>query len=239
MLKPASCLKDLVAVITGGSEGIGKASAQLLLQHGAKVVTCSRRSIPENVKLGIYHLPCDVRDTEQVKSTVQKILKQFGRIDLLLNSAGVSMPEPLYLEQVEIDLWNRILDTNLKGTFLFCREVLPILKKQGTGYIINILSTAAYRSQGKNAPYSASKAAIRAVTEALVEETKGSAIRVTSISPGPVSTNIWSHKRRIVTEEERSHMLKPEDIAEIILFLLLLNDYVQVQNITVTPRFAD
>ncbi len=147
------------------------------------------------------------------------------------------MPEFRDLESIDPELWRRVLETNLTGTYLLCREVLPVMKREGSGYIINVLSTAAFRSNAGNAPYSASKYGARAITETVAEETKGTRIRVSSISPGPVDTNIWSHKTQEVSAERRRKMLRADDIAGIALFLLTRPEYLWIDNVTVVPKF--
>jgi NADP-dependent 3-hydroxy acid dehydrogenase YdfG len=114
---------------------------------------------------------------------------------------------------------------------------MRVMRRSGSGYIINILSTAGLRSGAGNSPYSASKYGARALTEALIDETQGTGIRVTGISPGPVDTAIWGHKRFEVTGERRATMLKASDIADIVVFLLGQPDRVHIENIKVTPWF--
>jgi NADP-dependent 3-hydroxy acid dehydrogenase YdfG len=237
-------LAGKIALVTGGSEGMGAGLIQALAAEGASVVAVARNeqrlaevigSLPEGLRQQVTAVIADVRNEDQVRSAVARTLQLHGTIDILLNCAGVSMREPSRLEHISSEDWDRIIDTNLYGTFLLCREVIPAMTSQNFGYIINILSTAAYRANKENSLYTASKYGARALTEALIEEHKGSGVRISSVSPGPVNTNIWSHKIKPVTEEQRASMLEVKDIVRIVLFLLTQPDYVQIDNITVAP----
>jgi len=227
----------MAAIVTGASSGIGLAIARRLLRERVTVIGLSRGgSEPE---LGaeseaVRMLHCDVREEEAVKRTVRTAFDIAGRIDILVNAAGVSMPQFMNLETIDYELWKRLIDTNLSGLFLVTRATLPHLKKQG-GYIINILSTAAFRSSIGNAPYSASKQGAKAIGDTAALEGKEAGVRVTSISPGPVNTAIWSHKTNPPDEAKRAKMLSSEDIADIALFLLSSPSYMAIDNVTVTP----
>ena len=238
-MRDPESLAGRVALVTGGSSGIGLAAVKACLDLGMEAAVLSRNpeGLPADLHSRVFSAACDVRKEDEVEDAVGRVIEKFGRIDLLVNAAGVSMPEPLYVESISAELWDRVVETNLRGTFLVCRAVLPRMKAEGKGLIINILSTGAYRSNPGNSLYSASKFGTRALTEALQEETRDSGIKVSSISPGPVATNIWSHKKRTVTDEEKRRMLRPEDIGDIVAFLCLQPDYVHVDNITVTPKF--
>jgi len=177
----------------------------------------------------------DIRDADQVSTWVDEAEKAHGRLDVLVNAAGVSLPEVLNLEHIEPDQWDRIIVTNLSGTYYVCRAVLPHMKRAGSGHIVNVLSKGAYRVSPGSAPYIASKYGARALTEALIEETKGTGITVSSVSPGPVDTNIWSHKRRPPSTEERSRMLRPEDVADAVLFICERPRHVHIESVIVLP----
>jgi len=237
-------LEGKVALITGGSEGMGAALVQALALEGVKVVAVARNEqrlvevmnmLPTDVRSRVTTILTDVQNEAQVRSAVISTLEQHGHIDILLNCAGVSMHALQRLEETTSEDWQRIMDTNVYGTYLFSREVIPSMKRQNFGYIINILSTAAFTASNGYSLYAASKYGARALTEALIEENRNSGIRISSVSPGPVNTNIWSHKTEFVSDERRAKMLEVTDIVRIVLFLLTQPDYVVIDNITVTP----
>jgi NAD(P)-dependent dehydrogenase (short-subunit alcohol dehydrogenase family) len=239
-----SALQGRIALVTGGSSGIGLAIARGLARAGATAVIISRnregldRAIAATESAARGNLvpeTADIRNPDEVRRAVAAVVGRFGRIDILVNAAGVSMAELQPLQEIEVDEWRRILSTNLDGTFLCCREVLPVMRRADSGYILNLLSTGAFRSLAGNSLYSASKFGVRALTESLIEENRRSGIRIASISPGAVDTDIWSHKKRAVDPEERATMLKADEIAAIALFLLTLPPNVHIPDITVTP----
>ncbi|MFE5317613.1 SDR family oxidoreductase [Paenibacillus sp. NPDC056579] len=232
-----------VAVVTGASSGIGLAAAKMLSKHGAYVISLARDegnlrksidSIEADVRKNITGIATDVRDEASVKQAIEQTVSMYGQIDILINAAGVSMPGKQLLQEIELKQWQRIMETNLTGTFLMSREALLRMNERNSGYIINILSTAAFQAGGGDSIYSASKYGARALTESMISASRRSGVRVSSISPGAVDTNIWSHKLEPVSQESRDTMLKPGDIADIILFLLTRPRAVHIDNITVT-----
>ena len=228
-------LRGQVALVTGGSSGMGADAAAALAAEGMTVFSLSRTAAAGSAK--VRHLRCDVRSRAEVDAAVANVVGSAGRIDAVVNAAGVSMPEPRPTEAIDEELWLRIVETNLHGTFYVCRAVLPAMKAAGSGYIVNIQSTGSFRAQPGNGPYAASKYGVRALTETLAGELKGTGVRATAVSPGPVDTAIWSHKIKPPSDEDRTRMLKVSDITEIVLFLLRLPDRVLIDNITVTPAF--
>ncbi|NHN33998.1 SDR family oxidoreductase [Paenibacillus agricola] len=237
-------LKDRIAVVTGGSQGIGFATVQALAKESVKVIALVRDldvlnqsldSLGAASKAQITGIRTDVRDENDVQQTFKQIITEFGHIDILVNCAGVSMSDKKRLEDSDTAEWKRIIDTNLTGTYLMCREALPLMISRNSGFIINILSTAAYKSSSGNSLYAASKFGVRALTEAMIEENRRSGIRISSISPGAVDTPIWNHKTNFVTPEDRATMLRPEDISSLVMYLLCLPMTVHIENMTVTP----
>ena len=235
------------ALITGGSEGIGLACAKKLYDQGYAVCLLSRS--PEKLEAAagkltggsqeadshILLIPCDVTQKSQAARAVGRMAEKWGRIDVLINSAGCSMHAPSSFEDVDQEEYTRILRTNTDGTFWTTQAVLPLMKQREKGFILNILSTAAHAAGAGNAPYSASKFAAKALTDTLVQEYRGTDIRISSISPGPVSTTIWSHKTTPPEKALMMKMLRPQDIADIAAFLLALPDHVHIRDLEVTP----
>lgn len=236
-------MKGSCAIVTGASMGIGRAAMAMLVKEGVKVAAVSRsrealeaavRDLgPEGGKQAVI-IPSDVSGEEGAVEAVSQAVKLLGHVDYLINCAGVSQKESCGIGQISGQEFDRIMDTNLNSVLYMCRE---FLKYADSGYIINILSTASYDTGAGGIMYSASKYAARAVTEGLAKSLKGTGVRITSISPGPVNTNIWSHKTVPVSEERKSKMLKPEDIADIMKFLLNTDDNVQIHDIKVEPWF--
>lgn len=233
------------ALITGGSEGIGFACGKKLFDLGYDICLLSRSQeklaiAEKKITRGsssdrILTIPCDITSKDSVTRSVHKFMDTWGHIDVLINSAGCSMHAPSAFEDITDEEYLRIMRTNVDGLFWITRLVLSAMKKQDSGYIINILSTAAHAAQARNAPYSASKYAANALTETLIKECRGTGIRISSISPGPVSTSIWSHKITPPSEEEKERMLRPDDIGEIVLFLLSSPTNVHIRDLEVTP----
>ncbi|MCR8633421.1 SDR family oxidoreductase [Paenibacillus radicis (ex Xue et al. 2023)] len=239
-------LTGIVAVVSGASSGVGLATLKALVQKGAYVVALARNeqnliqaieSIHPDLKKNIITIATDVRNETSVKIAIDHAATQFGHIDILINAAGVSMSGKQLVQEIDLAEWNRIMETNLTGTFLMCREALLKMTERNSGYIINILSTAAFQVSGGNSIYAASKFGARALTEAMIAANRRSGIRVTSISPGAIDTNIWSHKLNPVSQESRDTMLKAESIADIVLFLVSQPPEVHIENITVTPWY--
>jgi NADP-dependent 3-hydroxy acid dehydrogenase YdfG len=233
-----------IAIVTGGSQGIGLATVTALLARGMSVVAAARdrKHLDDAIAtLAPAHrsravgIVADVRKEADVKPLVLKTAERFGRIDVLVNSAGVSMSARPRLVDTTSAEWHKLIDTNLTGTYLMCRETLPYLEKMQDSYILNIQSTASYASQPGVSLYAASKYGVRALTEALIEEYRNSSVRVTSVSPGPVDTTIWTHKLEPPSAERRAMMLRPSDISEILVWLLDRPRHMHIPNITVTP----
>lgn len=188
-------LQNKVAIVTGGSRGIGKATTKLLLENGCSVVINSRtqREIDSTVKElssieRIVGVKADVSSSKDVKKLVDKTIKEFGRIDILVNNAGVLHHGPLS-EMTEKE-WDETIDTNLKGIFLCSNEVMPYMAKRKTGVIVNIGSGASHHAFSNLAAYSATKFGVLALTSALADEIAKYGIKVFSVCPGAVATEM-------------------------------------------------
>ena len=231
-------------LITGGSQGIGLACAQKLYGQGYAVSLLSRSRekldqaadcIAGGSRERLFTVSCDITRKESVQAAVREAATHWGRIDVLIHSAGCSMHAPCPLKDVSQEEYIRILRTNTDGLFWASQAVLPYMEEQGGGYILNILSTASHEAGAGNAPYSASKFAAKALTDTLIQEYRNTNIRISSISPGPVATTIWSHKTTPPGEEQMERMLKPQDIADIASFLISTPPNVHIRDLVVTP----
>ena len=189
-------IKGKVVVITGASSGLGEATARLLSAAGASVVLGARRvdriqSLADelNAKGGkALALATDVTNHDQVKKLVDSAVQKFGRIDVMINNAGIMPHSPL--ERLKIDDWDRTIDVNIKGVLYGIAAALPHMKQQKSGHIINVSSVAGHKVTPNGAVYCATKHAVRALSEGLRVEVKPYNIRTTIISPGAVATEL-------------------------------------------------
>lgn len=187
-------LKDKVVVITGASSGLGEAAARSLARHEARLVLGARRlerleALTEELSLGEDAVVrTDVTDREQVKRLVDHAVRAHGRVDAVINNAGLMPLSPL--EALKVEDWDRMIDVNLKGTLYGIAAALPHMKAQRGGHIINVSSVAGHTATPGGAVYSATKYGVRVVSEALRQEVKPYNIRTTIISPGAVATEL-------------------------------------------------
>ena len=187
-------IKDKVVVVTGASSGLGEASARRLAQHGAKLVLGARRlerlhALAEELSLGNDAVvQTDVTQYEQVKRLVDHAVQSHGRIDVIINNAGLMPFSPL--ERLKVQEWDRTIDVNLKGVLYGIAAALPHMKAQRSGHIINVSSVAGHKVGPAGAVYSATKHAVRVISEGLRQEVKPYNIRSTVISPGMVATEL-------------------------------------------------
>jgi NADP-dependent 3-hydroxy acid dehydrogenase YdfG len=185
-----------VVVITGASSGLGEAAARLLSAQGARLVLGARRAerlqalAKELTTAGGQALAVttDVADRRQVQALVDAAVKAFGRVDVMLNNAGV-MPQSL-LERLKVDEWDRMIDVNVRGVLYGIAAALPVMKPQKSGHFINVSSVAGHRVGPGSTVYAATKFAVRALSEGLRQEVKPYNIRTTVISPGAVATEL-------------------------------------------------
>ncbi len=213
-----------IVIITGSTRGIGFATAFEFLRNGDQVVIFCRhqghvkQATDQLQRLAnsqeVLGLVGDIRKREDVKRIVRGCLKSFGRIDVLVNNAGIAAYKEI--EKTTDKQWDDILDTNLKGTFLFMREVLPVMKKQGKGIIINMSSLLGVAGMANFSAYSASKFGVIGLTQSVADEATGSDIRIYAVLPGAVDTQL---SKDLGLEMKPSELLKPEDVARRILHL--------------------
>jgi 3-oxoacyl-[acyl-carrier protein] reductase len=215
-------LTDKVAVVTGGTKGIGLAIAEALLDQGAKVYVCARdraeiEAVVERLNgVGeIYGKVCDVRVEEQVVGLLDSCERRFGGVDILVNNAGIGIIGKT-VEEISGDEFRQTLETNVFGVFYFCHHAIPMMKRRGGGYILNISSLAGQNPHPGMAAYNASKFGLNGFTEALMQEVRHDDIKVSYICPGSVNTEFGGD----TPSEEKAWQLQPADISQVVIDLL-------------------
>jgi NAD(P)-dependent dehydrogenase (short-subunit alcohol dehydrogenase family) len=214
-------LAGKIALITGGTRGIGRAIAKSLANAGATVVITARdeiaiRRMVDELKPagGAAGYVCDVRDYEQVKSVFAKVAEDLGGVDILINNAGVGTFDTV--ESTSVEDFRAVLETNLFGVFYCCHEAIPLMKQRGGGYIINVSSLAGTNAHPRMAAYNASKFGLNGFSEALMQEVRHDGIKVSYIMPGSVNTEFGGDE----PGDEKSWQLQPDDVARVVMDLL-------------------
>ncbi len=234
-----------VVAITGASSGIGAATARRLAASGAKVVLGARGSqrlaslANEIADAGgqVIHTSADVRQREDMIALVGLAKERFGRLDVLVSNAGVGPISPL--DDLKVDEWEAIIDTNIRGLLYGIAAALPLFRTQQSGHFVNIASTAAHRIVPNMAVYAAAKSAVRVISEGLRQEA-GDKLRVTVISPGFTKTELASSINDLALREQIEHgmqniAISPDAIAETIAFAISQPVEVDVGEIIVRP----
>jgi len=237
-------LNGRAAVVTGGASGIGRATAVLLAQHGARVFVGDVRELEENrsrfAELSIRQLPCDVRREQDVAALIDEAASVSGRVDILVNNAGVGENKPI--TEVTEDEWDRCLDTNLKAAFFACKHVIPRMRPDGNltgdspgGSIVNVASNAGLLPRAQDPVYSISKASLVALTKSLALCHSADRIRINCVCPGPVGETRMMNaglaasgdpealREKLIDASPlaRAHgrMISPEEVAQAVLYL--------------------
>jgi NAD(P)-dependent dehydrogenase (short-subunit alcohol dehydrogenase family) len=215
-------LENKIAVVTGGTKGIGRAIAESLLREGASVFICARekfqlkRTLEQLSQLGkVEGEICDVRSESQVRVMLEECVRLFGGVDILVNNAGVGIFGKTVEETAPEDFeW--VLQTNLFGVFYTCHHAIPLMKARNGGHIINISSLAGQNAHPRMATYNASKFGLNGLTEALMQEVRPDNIKVSLICPGSVNTEFGNEE----ITEEKAWQIHPDDIAAVVIELL-------------------
>ena len=230
-------LDQKTAVVTGGTKGIGYAIAEALLQSGASVFICGRdeadlNSAIERLSVGgmVAGTTCDVRSEVEVEAMLAECVRLFGGVDFLINNAGIGYFGRT-VEETSPEEFRRTLETNLFGPFYTCRHAIPLLKKRGGGYIINISSLAGQNAHPRMAAYNASKFGLNGFSEALMQEVRHDNIKVSYICPGSVNTDFGGD----IASAEKSWQLQPSDIAEAVIDLLSFDRRALPSKIEIRP----
>ncbi|HUS10331.1 MAG TPA: SDR family oxidoreductase [Pyrinomonadaceae bacterium] len=231
-------LKGRVAIVTGGTRGIGRGIAEALLGEHVNVCISARKEsevqkATESLnKLGggkAIGYAYDVRILSEVKALFERVSSAFGGVDVLINNAGVGIFAPV--EEMSPEDFRAVLETNLFGVFYCCHEVIPLMKSRGGGYIINISSLAGANPHPRMAAYNASKFGLNGFSEALMQEVRHDNIKVSYVMPGSVNTAFGGD----TPNEQNSWQLKPSDIAKVVIDLLHHDDRSLPSRVEIRP----
>ncbi len=240
-----SKLKGKVAWITGAGTGIGLAGAEALAQSGAIVVMSGRRKeileaeaqkICNQGRLAEVEV-LDVSDAKAVKQVAERILLRHGSVDILVNSAGLNTPNRFWKNQT-VEGWRDVIGINLDGSFYTTHAVLPAMRKQKDGLIINVSSWAGvFHPKLTGAAYNASKHAVSAMTETINMEECANGIRACAICPAEVATPIMDRRPVPPSAEDRARMLQSDDLGETIRFIAEMPAHVCINQVIISPTW--
>jgi NADP-dependent 3-hydroxy acid dehydrogenase YdfG len=232
-----------VAWVTGGGSGIGEAGAEALAADGWTVVVSGRRKEPLDAVVAkiagaggaAEAIPLDVSIAENVQKVADQILGRHGRIDLLVNSAGVNVPKRSWAD-MELEGWNRLVDINLNGVLYCMRAVLPAMRKQKDGCIINVSSWAGRHVSKMPGPaYTTTKHAVLALTHSFNMDECVHGLRACCLMPGEVATPILELRPVVPSKEEQARMLQSEDLGRTIAFIASMPPRVCINEVLISP----
>jgi NADP-dependent 3-hydroxy acid dehydrogenase YdfG len=239
-------IKDKVVIITGASSGMGEAAAKHLTTLGAAVILGARRTdkigklAKEIQEKGGESLAVtvDVTNLEQVKHLVDTVVQKFGRVDVIINNAGIMPLSPM--DRLNVEEWNTMIDVNIKGVLNGIAAVLPYMKEQRFGQIINTSSVAGHKIFGGSAVYSATKFAVRALTEGLRMEVKPYNIRTTIVCPGAVKTELLEHiSEADIQQANKDYVgevgISPDSFARVVAFAISQPEDVDINEVIFRP----
>lgn len=230
-------MEGKIAFVTGGTKGIGYAIAESLVKNGASVFVCSRTR--EDVEKAVASLSqigkaagklCDVRDEAQVRNALESCEKNLGGVDIVINNAGIGINGKT-VEEINGDEFRETIETNLLGVYYASHYAIPMMKKRGGGYIINISSLAGQNAHPGMAAYNASKFGLNGFSEAMMQEVRHDNIKVSYICPGSVNTSFGND----TPSEEKAWQIQPEDIAQVVVDLLSMDERVLPSKVEMRP----
>lgn len=234
-----------VAWVTGGGSGIGEAGAEALAADGWIVVVSGRRKEPLNSVVAKIKeaggeaeaVPLDVSNSADVQKVADQILEKYGRIDLLVNSAGVNVPKRRW-QDMELEGWNKLVDINLNGVLYCMRAVLPAMRRQKDGCIINVSSWAGRHVSKMTGPaYTTTKHAVLALTHSFNMDEGVNGLRACCLMPGEVATPILKLRPVVPSDEEQAKMLQSEDLGHTIAFIASMPPRVCINEILISPTW--
>lgn len=238
-------MKGKIAIVTGAGRGMGKSIARMLAEEGANVALVSRtqediralkKEIMQDFGIEAIDIQCDISDENQVKKMVKKVYDVAGPPGILVNNAGVPTKKPTEVTDYSTEEWDRIIDVNLRGTFFCCRETLTYMREAQSGTIINVSSISGIKAAPNVLPYSVSKFGMMGLNQTLIAENMKYGIKIHAVCPGVTDTSIWDRKEVPLPDEVRKKMIKPEEIADIVKFLINLPENIRIDELVVLPN---
>lgn len=232
-------IEGRACLITGASRGIGEAIARRFAAERARLCLVARsadrlealaRELARHGEAPVV-APADVADEAQVKGAVLRALEAFGRIDILVNNAGIV--RFAHVGSTSTELWDEVIGSNLRGTFLLCKYVVPHMLSRGRGDIVNMASIAAHQGFDASTAYCAAKHGVLGFSRALAQEVRTRGLRVITVSPGSVDTPMWDG---MSWSPPREKMLRAEEVAEAVLAALTISEGSTVDEILLMPR---
>ncbi|MDX2001955.1 MAG: SDR family oxidoreductase [Chitinophagales bacterium] len=223
-------IKGKLAIVTGASSGIGLATVHALLENGCRVAGWSRRD-PNIDHPEFYFVPVDIQDSVAVAKAMEETLAEFGNVvDILVNNAGIGIFD--LMENLSLEDWQTMFNTNVNGLFYATRLVLPLMKAEKRGHIVNIASIAGLNGIAEATGYCATKFAVRGISQALYQEVKKENIKVTCVYPGSVNTAFFGQYEGITANDT---MLHPNDVADMIIHILRTPDNFNTLDVEIRP----
>lgn len=223
-------LKNKLAIITGVSRGIGKEIVLMLLEKGAKVCGWGKRN-PDFAHDNFYFIKTNIRDVKQVEDAFEKTKMKFSeQIHILINNAGLGYFR--IMEEIKVDEWKEMFETNVNGIFYCSKMVIPSMKKKRYGHIINISSVAGLMGLPEGTGYCGTKFAVKGISEAMFKELREFGIKVSCVYPGSTKTDFFSHYPSMKVNDSMMH---PKDIAQMIIQILEMPDNFVTLNVEARP----
>ncbi len=241
-------LKNQIILITGASSGIGTACARIFAREGAKLILAARRlerlqqladTLAKEFNIEIHLLQLDVRDRSAVESAISTLPAAWSKIDILINNAGLSRGLDK-LHEGDLQNWEEMIDTNIKGLLYLTRYVVPGMVSRGHGHVVNLGSIAGHQTYPGGNVYCATKAAVKAISEGLKQDLLGTPIRVTSVDPGMVETEFSDVRFHGDTERANKVYqgvtpLSADDVADVIFFCVTRSPHVNINEVILMP----
>ena len=237
-------LTTKAAIVTGAGSGVGRAVAIRLVAEGWHVGIVGRRedalretaSIARGRKGQMRPLPCDVSDADAASRVVRDLESQFGSVHALVNAAGTNIPRRSF-EVLSVEEFHALVEVNLNGTFHFVHAVLPMMRRQREGTIVNVVSDAGLIANAKAGPaYVASKFGVTGLTQSINAEERHNGVRACAIFPGDIDTPLLEKRPQPPPADARAKMLRPEDVAECVMLAINLPQRAVVEQLVVRPR---